>query len=49
VVYLTENVMGGLCKKWCDFRRGFIVEKSEKPQIPFLSLKAVQDYLYAFY
>lgn len=28
----TESVMGGFCKKWCDFRRGFIAEKSEKPK-----------------
>lgn len=49
VGYLTESVMGHFCKKWHDFRRRFIAEKSEKTQIIFLSLRAVWDYLYTFY
>lgn len=49
VINQTESMMGGFCKQWCDFRRGFIVEKSEKTKIPFISLRAVQSYSYTFY
>lgn len=49
VINVTESMVGGFCKKWCDFRRGFIVEKSDKPKIPFLSLKAVQYCSYTFH
>lgn len=45
---LTHSMTGGFYKKSCDCRRGFIVAKSEKPKIPFLSLKAVQYYSCTF-
>lgn len=57
VINLIESVMGGFCKRWCDFRRGFKFEvwktkdtflKPEGSPIRQLNLPLTTTYLSIF-